>query len=580
MPNRGLPPGRDNAINIPSAGTLPTGPPANGTWFVYEGAYYLYSNGKWFSESGNQAWIPVWFTTSPFQHFHEGAFPNQVSGMPWPVWGTGTQVADDPIALATHIEQMRGVLVMCYMETNTAVSIPIRDHDLGPDGQVIYGDSLLDPSAPPMVCFRHNINSTSDIVNTPSSTTAEWSDVAVGSRGVTASDDRQFSVTLTLGRDPQPHWVLNVGYTNNNGAGSTTFACWLVGCGAPIDYSDTSWEYGSASATGHYHIYLPFDLTSPVGRQNFLEDGSGGSKGRVKFMQRCLFWNEDYVAQNNSKILYLTDSGATGGGDVFSNTAPPCVWVFGDDVLDHDRGTTVANMRMSTWGIGFDVDGYLTPEDAALGVAGRSIQTPNCDEYSAYSRVGTYGASTEWGVHVFNLCNTTNINGNQRQYDSGTGDRHFVAVAFGADANPSSAAAGNRYWSKQAGGTTMDTSVLRERALWLARVNLIGGYGVVWWTDDGTPSGNNIFGTSDPLCTVSIATDPRQSQTFTIDGHYGPMIRADVTGADGQYMVLTFQAGGIWVSEILMGGLAASGLLSQGDNAARHVYLYGIGVSA
>jgi len=573
-----MPGGKGGALTVPPGGTIPSGPPANGAWYVYEGHYYYYSNGNWFDESGNNAWIPVWFTTSPFQNFTEGVFAASAAGMPWPAWGTGNQVADDPIALATHIEQMRGVLVMCFMAVNSSVRIPIRDHDLGPDGQVIYGDSLLDPAIPPMVCFRHNINSTSDIVNTPGSTTAEWSDVAVGSRGITASDDRQFSVTLTLEKEPQPHWVLNVGFTNNTGAGDTTFACWLVGVGAPIDYSGDDWESGSAGVGGHYHIYLPFDSILP-GRQNFLTDG--GSSARTKFMQRTLFWNEDYIAPTANAILYLTDTGATGGGDVFASQVPPCVWVFGDDVLDQDRGATVANLRMSSWGIGFDVDGYLNEDtDPGLGTGGQSIQTPSADEYSCYSRVGTYGASNEWGVNVFNLCNTTNINGNARAPASGTGNRHYVAMAFGVDAAPGSAAAGNRLWSKQVVATTMDTAVLRERALWVVRLNLIGGYGSVWWTDDGSSGGDNLFDTGEPVCVVALASDARKPQTWTIDGHYGPMIRADVTGADGQFMYLTAQSGGKWVTEVLMGGPASAGLLSQGDNADRQVVLYAMGLSA
>lgn len=571
-----------NIQELPSGGgEIASGPPPNGTWYVYEGHYYAYSNGKWFDESGNNAWIPVWFVTTPFQNFSEGVFAAPAAGMPWPAWGTGNQVSDDPIALATHIEQMRGVLVMCYMDANSSVRIPIRDHDLGPDGQVIYGDSLLDPSIPPMPCFRFNTNATSDIVNTPSSTTATWSSYSVGARGITASDNAQWSVTLTLEKDPQPHWVLNVGYTDNAGVGgsSRTFACWLVGVGAPIDYSGDDWEVGSAGVGGHYHIYLPFDLVV-AGRQNFLEDG--GSIARTKFMQRTAFWNEEYIAPNSNAVVYLTDTGATGGGDVYATQVPPCVWVFGDDVLDQDRGTTVANLRMSSWGIGFVVDGYLTEEDAAASPAtsGRSIQTPSADEYCSVDYVGTYGASNEWGVNIYNLCNTLNINTNPRAPASGTGNRHYVAFAFGVDADTSSAAAGNRLWSKQVAATTMDTAVLRERALWVARVNLTGGYGVVWWTDDGSSSGDNLFDTGLPVCAVAIASDPRKAQTWTIDGHYGPMIRSDVTGADGQFMYLTFQSGGKWVTEIVMGGLAASGLLSQGDNADRQVVLYAMGASA
>lgn len=562
------------------AGQINSAPPPNGTWVVYEGHYYMYDNGKWFDNTGNQAWIPVWFTTSPFENFVEGSFNASAVGLPWPAWGTGNQVADDPIALATHIEQMRGVLVMGYLSANGAMSIPVRDHDLGPDGQVIYGDSLLDPSLPPMVSFRFNANSTSDIVNTPSSTTATWASYSVGARGIVSSDDAQWSVTLMLEKDPQPHWVLKVANTDNSGGTSSrTFACWLVGVGAPIDYTAYDWEVGSGGTSGHYHVYLPFDAITSS-RQDFITDGSYATTARAKFMQRTLFWNEEYIAAASNTVLYLTDTGATGGGDVFASQFPPCVWVFGDDTLDHDRGTTVANLRMSSWGIGFVVDGYLTPEDAALGVAGRSIQTPNADEYCSVDYVGTYGASNEWGVNVYNLCNTNNINGNPRAPVSGSGNRHFVAMAFGPDAATASAAAGKRVWSKQTAPSTMSTAVLRERALWVARLNLTGGYGACWWTDDGTSTGTNLFSTSHPVCVCAISSDPKKPQAWTIDGHYGPMIRPDVTGSDGQFMFLTAQSGGRWITEVVMGGFAALGLASQGDNADRQVILYAMGASA
>ncbi len=578
FPKRQMPGGKGGALTVPPGGTIPSGPPANGAWYVYEGHYYYFSNGNWFDESGNNAWIPVWFTTSPFENFTEGTFAASAAGIPLPAWGTGNQVADDPIALATHIEQMRGVLVLGYLSANSSIRIPIRDHDLGPDGQVIYGDALLDPALPPMVCFRFNSNSTSDIVNSPSSTTATWSNYSVGARGIVASDNVQWSVTLTLDKEPQPHWVLNVGYTDNSGGGNArTFACWLVGVGAPIDYSGDDWESGSAGVSGHYHIYLPFDLITP-GRQNFLSDGSYAATARVKFMQRTLFWNEDYIAPASNAVVYFTDTGATGGGDVFASQVPPCVWVFGDDVLDQDRGTTVANLRMSSWGMGFVVDGYLTPEETGPG--GRSIQNPEADEYCSADYVGTYGASNEWGVNIYNLCNTNNINGNARAPASGTGNRHYVAMAFGVDAAPNSAAAGNRLWSKQTAPSTMSTAVLRERGLWVARINLVGGYGSVWWTDDGSSGGTNLFDTGEPVCVVALASDPRKPQTWTIDGHYGPMIRPDVTGSDGQFMYLTSQSGGKWVTEVLMGGPASAGLLSQGDNADRQVVLYAMGLSA
>lgn len=559
-----------------SAGQQPTGPPANGTWYLYEGHYYMWSNGSWYTDTGNQAWIPVWFTTSPFQHYNE-LFAASQSGRAWPVWGTANQTADDPIALATHIEQMRGVLVMGFLSANDKVSIPIRDHDLGPDGQVIYGDSLLDPALPPMVSLRVNTQSTSDIVNTPSSTAATWSDRNVGFRGVVASDDLQFSVALRLGREPQPHWILDVSHVDNASGATRTFACWLVGCGAPIDYSGADWEVGSAGTSGHYHIYLPFDLVLP-GRQNFLEDGAWSAGARQKFMQRTAYWNETYVAANSSQIVYFTDTGATGGGDVFASQVPPCVFVFGDDVLDTDRGTTVANYRMTSWGVGFDVDGYLTPEET--GPSGRSIQEPAADEYSALSVVGTYGASNEWGVSVQNLCNTNNINGNPRAPVSGSGDRHFVVLAFGIDAAPGTAAAGNRLWSKQVAATTMDTAVLRERALWVARLNVVGGFGVVWWTDNGSSSGSNIFDAATPVAVGMVVADAQRQETFTIDATRGPMLRPDVTGSSGQIMYGTSQSGGKWVTEVLMGGLASAGLLSQGDNASRQVYLYALGASA
>jgi hypothetical protein len=114
----------------------------------------------------------------------------------------------------------------------------------------------------------------------------------------------------------------------------------------------------------------------------------------------------------------------------------------------------------------------------------------------------------------------------------------------------------------------------------VARVNVYGNVAVVWWTDDGTSSGDNIFDAGLPLMVRVIASDTKQPTTFTVNGQMGPMIRPEVAGGADQFMWKTYQSGGLWLTEIAMGGLPGDSLSTQGDSATRQVFAYAMGLSA
>lgn len=556
-----------------------------GQWFQYGGHRYQFRGGRWYNSGGIETYLPIWFNINPFEQIDAGYWGVHVDAKPWPMWGCAHLTAGSPIALATHIEQMQAVMVAGYMAPNTALAIPIRDRTLDAGGVNEWGISLVDPAWPPMVQFRWNQNgiNNNDYIDNFTSTTPLWSDLGVGMRALPEIVDRpMWDVTVRLEREPMPHWVLHVAYSvNAPTVGNRTFVCWIVGGGATTPLSTQSVEVGAAGVAGHYKIYRPFHITHP--QQAFLTDGVGslGMGARRKFQSRTMGVQYEYVQPANTPPpdgrVWLTEDDTSTGTTVLTTAYPPWVMVYGDQQRDQDRFGDHTTWRPTTFGMGCGIDGPLNHDLA------RSIEHPDADEYIYFSQLRTDGS--RWYVDIYNYCNRVGAGG-PRAPLAGTGNRHFTAFYFGVDAASTTAwtSSARRYWSKDAAAATMDADKLRQRALYVARVNVTGDGTAVYWTTDGLASGTSLFATGLCPMVVAMAADPTYQMAFTLNGRFGPVFREELQIARDQFCVSTEQISSDWITKIYLGGLASNsggpGGLSAQSQAMRQVYVYAMGKSA
>lgn len=81
-------------------------------------------------------------------------------------------------------------------------------------------------------------------------------------------------------------------------------------------------------------------------------------------------------------------------------------------------------------------------------------------------------------------------------------------------------------WAAPTSGT-MTAARLFERGLYGARANLYGNAITIYWTDDGTATGNSLFSTTYMPWVEVVAADTLDPQAWTNAAMWGPMLRSD-----------------------------------------------------
>ena len=136
----------------------------------------------------------------------------------------------------------------------------------------------------------------------------------------------------------------------------------------------------------------------------------------------------------------------------------------------------------------------------------------------------------------------------------------------------------NRYFTRPAAASTMTTSHLQERKLYVARTNLVGGYAVTLWSDDGTTGGTSLFSSSYCPLVQAVAVDPSQQALFTVTGKFGPMLKGEIPASQNAYMWVTLYDGtySMWYTIAYAGG-SGDGSDAQATNQTMMLYLYAMG---
>jgi len=127
--------------------------------------------------------------------------PRTSLGKPMPIWAV-----PKANGLAPHylIDQQRFISMTAVVHKGSTLDVPIVDNE---------GVPLIDPSFPPMIVVRGNVNLNpvgSDFIASP--TNGVWSDEGIGiplKRGLTAPSN-SWLWSLVLKRQPMDHWVVRM----------------------------------------------------------------------------------------------------------------------------------------------------------------------------------------------------------------------------------------------------------------------------------------------------------------------------------------------------------------------------------
>lgn len=494
--------------------------------FLFDGSYYFWDGSRWMVD-GRVVSIPVKFIADPFQSVYRGA-----NAKPQSVWGTGfNSPTGNPIQLSSHIDQMRLVRITAFMAVNSTLEIPLIDSN-----DVTY----CDPAMVPLCVSRYNRGSTNpnnDYVDDEDNTNILWTDFRQATR---ASEGIQtqplYSCTLKLEKEPTPHWVLVVGYTDNDTTSNNrSVLIHLVTNMAGGNYPTK--EVGSAGVAGHYKITNCFQSTT-----------FGGASDQGVANDPCLVRFEDYLAPSTPTTIYLTSDGTNTGSDLFQDSDPPLVIVFGHHLLATDAGSTESSWEPSTWGMGFNMTGTLSD--------GTSIRNANASDYKYYSDLRY--ASSRWAVTVENL---------------GSVNRQFYILAFGRQDNVSPT---KNTWTSLSVSPTDHWTDFQQRGFYLASVKVDGPGTVVWWTDDGLEGGTAILDSAYGPMVYAMVEDIEQRGQFTDRGRYGNMFIGEIGSSRDQWMLYSDVSGGKWFTEIWLGAPGdEGGETASGRGRVAHVYAMG-----
>lgn len=399
----------ENFIGVYSGGPQTVSSPGGlhaGDYVAYNGQIYRWDGGRWLDAGGIGADIPIYFMNDPFANAEPAEW-----GKPFPLWGNGRVNSGAVPGLHTHVNQMQLLEVTAFMEINTELEIPLKDANDNP---------IMDPAIPPCSYMRRNSATTGgpDFVTDPVNTNIRWTDQNTASKayiGNNASvtynelENSLWSHVFRIEKTPQPHWVLRISYVQNRLTGSSgaveltsdprTVLVSIMGVPGAVTTTQ-SVTGGSAGVAGHYRV-----------RKVFYPQQTPGSAGQYTYMAKpILLHDQAYVAPGaTASIIYLTDTGGSGGTSLLDLTYVPMVRAFGDREWQQNRGTTETNYKASSLGVGCRCDGIWQGHVTGSGSAAQSIQHPDFDEYNSVTRL--IRGSTFWYLEIYSYMNTSNVAG-------------------------------------------------------------------------------------------------------------------------------------------------------------------------
>jgi len=351
--------------------------PEAGAVYKFEGNLYRWYHGQFFDLHGVPVDLPVRFVLNPFLHIGESA-----QGVPQPVWSCCQHTASaNPGVMTYHIDQMRLVRVGAYMARNTTLAIPITDSD---------GVPYLGPEIPPMVILRWNYGGGEEGADTVGGyTTGQYSDRYTGCRpaGVlgAVTTTIAFYYELQLEKEPAPHWVIRLHYACNGTSGADNRTVVADCIGQMVGNHTASYvEVGSSGTAGHYRVERIFTGHS------WLDDTSSSI-----FNERRFITHHVNVSASGAGAIYLTDTGALGGNNLFHASVMPAVRVLGHVAPGASPGANRQNWQSSSHGLGFNYP---------VGIYGDPPISTAGQDY--HFQTGVMNIATTWTILINNASST------------------------------------------------------------------------------------------------------------------------------------------------------------------------------
>lgn len=357
----------------------PGGEPPTAFW--YNGSrYFAGRNGVWFRE-----WInPRGLTSHEIVtvRFVKGigplGIPTTIRSRPIPIWPkpSGGSV------FSFHVDAMRWLRVLAYIDENGALEIPLLDVD----GQPWFGMGI-----PPKVVIRRNSRINTDEIAAPEAAGVKWQDIGIGYRpggpfntaNRTFGSTQQFHWTLKALLDPVPHWVMRIQsalITSNN----RTYMIDLFSEGGG-KHTTTTREVGTAGNVGHWKATLMWS------QQDFMTSPDRTILNQRKHSVGSIDVPNDPEPGTTPATFYITtgaNAGLATGTALF--TVIPCVMVFGNATIGAYATNVETTWEPETWGMG------------SLGISTNAILNSGASR-AYYSEVYKDAVSGHYAVDIHNI---------------------------------------------------------------------------------------------------------------------------------------------------------------------------------